>query len=178
MNKLACSLALLSILQFPVAQAAGPAAAKTTVSPLVLVDATGKMVGRVVDFNLVVATINSQQIPFYTTYATDAGGRYDATRAVPSSFSSVMFSTANCSGPAYLSSNASLIMGAVQTAGVVTPSGAFVYVASGSVIAPVQILSVFNSLGICDPTNYTIPVVLAGTPINLNTLFTPPYRLQ
>lgn len=178
MNKLACSLVLLSILQFPVAQAAGPAATKTTVSPLVLVDATGKLVGRVVDFNLVVGLINAQQVPFIATYSTDANGRFDSSRAVPGSFGGVMFSSANCSGPAYLSSNGSLIMGAVQTAGVVTPSGAFVYAASGGAIGPIQISSLFNSLGICEPTNFTTTVVPAGTPINLNTLFTPPYTLR
>lgn len=178
MKNLGCSIALMSLVMMGVAQAAGPGAiSKTTAGPVILVDAAGKTVGRVVEWNVVVATINAQQVPFVITPSMDANGNYNASRAVPGRFSSVMFNTTNCSGQAYLASAGSAINGAAQTAGVITPSGAYIYIGAEGPIASIQILSLFDGTGACAATNYMQSVVPA-TPINLNMLFTPPYTIR
>lgn len=52
MKNLSYSIALMSLAMMSVAQAAGPGAiSKTTAGPVILVDAAGKTVGRVVEWS-------------------------------------------------------------------------------------------------------------------------------
>ncbi len=164
--------------------AAPPVKTVTAPTPLVYVDSTGKVVGRAVPVfgggRTGVAIAIGTGTYVVTLDAVIVGDSYDYTKATWWQYDGRNFgySGLNCSGVAYMAPSTGLLGTSVATLAV-RGSSATLYTSSSTASAKYPVQS-FQSQETC--TNNITPQIFngvpMGAPIDLTTMFTPPFTIQ
>lgn len=147
-------------------------------TPIVLVDSTGKIAARPLNDTIMLVAVNggSAGAPAFIRPIYDGAGHTASGLATWQSGGSVLFTSADCTGGAYIFSLANA--GVRSTTQVETPAGIMLYIGAIGTTATAVIHSILYASG-CSPVtvqqNGLIPVEAT---VNLTIAFPPPLTFQ
>jgi hypothetical protein len=167
---------------FAAAAFAAPPSKVPDPKPLLVVDAAGKVVGRLSSMgnvNLVYLTVNNVMTSFLLGHV-QQGGFDDWERVEPlTNGARLFFATSDCSGIAYMTPGTTSRAVARQATPIKINGQNYLYVAQAVTPASVLILSMFENNTCTSAGGPSLQTSIPlDAPVNLSTMFTEPYTVR